>query len=309
MYSGYRKTALWLQFVYIFVLLGTIVIKILLMPAGQMTESLQLLPQSWVHMPIGVYRLLLLLMLTVNGIYLHYMLLYHNLIELRDYRTVIYYALMHVVLPTSVALSNMIVESIFLYFILPRILVSSTEGKHDNEVMYGFVCGFLSLIYPPLFLLLFLLYFIYLINRDLTFKRIIIPILGWGLLLVYQWAYAFLTDTSAGYAAWNWRWEGAMMHTRLVEVISIAASVVMVSVFTVQMYTKSSKVVVNRRKKWYVLMISYVLLMLLMILFKDEHHLYLSLWGMVSVTLMSVGIFHFKTKVWNYALVLFVNFV
>ncbi len=315
MYSGTHKTALWLQFVYIFGLLGTIMIKIWMMTAGQMMESLQLLPQSWVSMPIGVYRLLLIVMLIINSIYLHYMLLYHNLIELRDYRTVIFYGLMHIAMPCSLALSNMIVESIFLYFILPRILVSNTEGKNDNEFMYGFFCGFLSLIYPPLILLLFPLYFIYLVNRDLTFKRAVIPLMGWGLLVVYQWAYAYLTDASMSYAAWNWRWEGEILHTRLVEVICIAACIIIMSIITIQMYAKAGKVVVNRRKKWYVLMINYVLLMLLMILFKDEHHLYLSIWSMVAVTLLSVGIFHFKTKVWNYVLILlyilalYVNFV
>lgn len=304
-----KKPAFGLQIAGITGLYIVAAFTVITMSATQIQYALQCLPASWTGISVTAYKWIVLLLLAGNAVITIMLLLHHSLIELRDYRPGMYYLLLHILIPDSVALPNMLVESMFLFILLPRLLtVNSAESRQDSTrsggFVFGFFCGLLTLIYPPFIVLTLLWFLVNLYYRNLSVRTFMLPVMGLGLTIIYAWAYTYITGTAIHFTPWQFRWQGVKPQMHLMEYISCIILISTMCATMVQMLHKVSKIEMNRRKKWYILIINFIILLPLVLLLKDSRHLFYSTWIIIASYMLAVVMYHVKTPVLRYILIL-----
>ncbi len=304
-----KKPALWLQIAGIIALYAIAVSAVTGMSATRIHFALLCLPASWAGISLVVYKCVVLLLLAGNTAVVVLMLLHLNLIELRDYRSAMYYLLLHILIPDSITLPDMLTESMFLYILLPRLLEVNTTELHQANAptggfVFGFCCGLLALIYPPMCIVAILWLLVNIFYRNLSVKTVLLPVMGLGITILYAWAYAYIFHRVIHITPWYFRWQGQPDPMHLMEYISRFILIATMCFTLVLMLRKVGKIEMNRRKKWFVLIINYIILLPVMLLLKDSWHLYYSIWIIICSFMLNVSMYHTKSPVLRYILIL-----
>lgn len=135
-----------------------------------------------------VYRLTSIFLLTINTFVLIFVMRKQKLIELRNYYPALIYLLLSCVFSDILNPPVLLVGLVFTLNFFGNLFDWEESNINRKIFRYGFCVGVLALLYFPLALLLFFVYWMCIILGRVNFRSITLPILGLFLPFLYWYS-------------------------------------------------------------------------------------------------------------------------
>jgi len=249
--------------------------------------------------------------LLLNTLSLVLILRRFSLIELRNYAPALLYLLFVFVFPQMINLWSMLIGFFIITGILPQLFEIDDNNLHSKTFMFGLWCGILAVIDFYFIFLLLLIYPICLFSRKISFRSIILPIVGVSVAFIYLFSIFYLTDNYVLMHSFIDFIQGKFILAPLERslenseshfFISFLITTILSIAALYKILSKVSTVVIHRRRKYFTLSFLFFSFIALLIFCRSSMSLFLPVLLMLCTMIVCVAMSHGKRNLFYKAI-------
>jgi hypothetical protein len=212
------------------------------------------------------------------------------------------------VYPENLTLYGVAIGSVFIGSLFPMLLAMDETNAKAWTFPYGVLCGFLSMVYFPLLLMLVLIYVMLVRGKLWGFRLFVFPVFGASLIYIYMYSGFYLLD------------KADMMHefhtmiqsqSRLVlpdlsvfvygDVISLCLfwiTVLWGAYAFLKLLIKSNHEIIYKRKKYYLFFIFMLIHIVCLLFFHTPYYLYGQIAFILFAIIQCMTMTYLRRKIW-----------